>query len=77
MWDIVEEMHRALKVSPTLKTVRTTLFPGILGERHSIWDKEEEDGPPTIRIEEQDWLEIIRNQLSMCLLYLLLAHMLK
>ena len=65
MWDTVEEIYRAWKVSPMVSTDAY----GILGEWYSFWDEdeEEEDGPPIIRIEEQDWFEIIQNQLTMYL----------
>ena len=58
MWDIVEAIYRAWKVSPTPETVSANVS-GILGECYSFWDEEEEDGPPIIHIEEQDLFEII------------------
>ena len=70
MWDIVEEIYRAWKVMPTPETLSTDVSR-ILSECYSFWDEEEEDGPPIIRFEEQDWFEIIQNQLTMyfCSLY--------
>ena len=66
MWDIVEEMYRAWKVMPTPETLSTDVSR-ILGECYSFWEEEEEDGPPIIRIEEQDSFDIILNQFTMYL----------
>ena len=66
MWDIVEDIYRSWKVMPTHETLSTDVSWN-LGECYSFWDEEEEDGPPMIRIEEQDWFEIIQNQLTMYL----------
>ena len=74
MWDIVKEIYRAWKVSPAPETVSTDASQ-ILGECYSFWDDEDEDGPPIIRTEEQDWFKIIRNQLTVYLLSLLLEQM--
>ena len=42
--DIVEEIYRAWKVSPTPETV-STCVSWILLECYSFWDEEKEDGP--------------------------------
>ena len=61
--DIAEEIYRAWKDSPTPETVSTSVS-WILGECYSFWDEEEEDGLPIIRVEEQEWFEIMQNQLA-------------
>ena len=68
MWDIVEELYRDRKVSPAPETASTSAN-GILGASYGFWDEdeEEEDGPPIIRVEEQEWLEVIQNLLTMYL----------
>ena len=66
MWDIVEETCRVWKVSPTPEMVSANVN-GNLGECHSFWNEKEEDGPPIIRVEEQEWFEIIQNLLTMFL----------
>ena len=65
MWDIVEEIFRDWKVSPTTETVSSSVN-GILGASCDFWDEdeEEEDEPPIIPVEEQDWLEVISNLLT-------------
>ena len=57
MWDIVEEIYRDWKVSPTTET------------SYDFWDEddEDEDGHPIIRVEEQEWLEVIQNLLTVYL----------
>ena len=52
---------------PTPETLSTDVS-GILGECHSFWREEEENGHPITRIEEQDLFEIIQSQLTMYLL---------
>ena len=39
---------------------------GILGARYDFWDEDEEveEGSPFIRVEEQEWLEVIHNMLT-------------
>ena len=64
--NIVEEIYRAWKVSPTPETV-TTCVSWILGECYSFWDDEKEDGPPIIRVEQQEWIEMIQTQFVMYL----------
>ena len=68
MWDMVEEIYRDWQVSPILETVSSSVN-GILGASYDFWDEddEEEDGPPIIRVEEQEWLEVIQNLLTMYL----------
>ena len=68
MWDIVEEIFRDWKVSPTPETVSSSVN-GILGASYDFCDEdeEEEDGHPIIRVEEQEWLEVIQNLLTMYL----------
>ena len=65
MWHIVENIYRGWRVSPTLETVGTSVN-GILGASYDFWDEDEEDedGPPIIRVEEQEWLEIIQHLLT-------------
>ena len=60
---ILEEISRDWKVSLTPETVGTSVS-GILGASYEFWDEEEEDGPLIIRVEEQEWLEIIKNLLT-------------
>ena len=64
MSDIVEDIYRAWKVSPTPEMVSTHVS-GILGECYSFWDEKVEDGLPVTRFEQQDWFKIIQNQLTM------------
>ena len=66
--DIVEEIYRDWRFSPTLETVSTSVS-GVLGASYDFWDEgeEEEDGPPIIRVEEQEWLEVIQNPLTIFL----------
>ena len=68
MWDIVEEIYNDWKVSPPQETVSTSV-KGILGASYDFWDEdeEEEDSPPIVRVEEQEWLEVIQNPLTMYL----------
>ena len=64
----VEEIYSGWKVSPTPEMVGTSVN-GILGASYEFWDEDEEDedGAPIIRVEEQEWLEIIQNLLTMYL----------
>ena len=68
MWDIAEDIYRGWKVSPPPETVSTSVN-GILGASCDFWDEDEkeedEDGHPIIRVEEQEWLEVIQNLLTM------------
>ena len=64
MWYIVEEIYRGWRVSPTPETVGTSVN-GILGASCDFWyEDEDEDGHPIIRVEEQEWLEIIQHLLT-------------
>ena len=47
----------------------STSVNGNLGASCDFWDEddEEEDGPPIIRVEEQEWLEVIQNLLTLYL----------
>ena len=39
---------------------------GILGAGYDFWDEDEEDedGPATIRVDEQEWLDIVQQLLT-------------
>ena len=49
---------------------------GILGASCEFWDEdeEEEDGPSIIRVEEQEWFEIIQNQFTMCIFNIIVVR---
>ena len=63
-----EEIYRDWQVLPTPETVSTSVN-GILGANSDFEeeDEEEEDGPPIIRVEEQEWLEVIQSLLTLYL----------
>ena len=63
IWYIVEEIFRDWKASLTPETVGTSV-KRILGASYEFRDEEEEDGPPIIRVEDQEWLEITDNAKS-------------
>ena len=56
VWDIVEEIYRDWKVSPTLETVSTSA-DGILGASCDFWDEDEEDedGPDQLSRSRNGW----------------------
>ena len=64
--DIVEEIHRDPKVSPTPETVSTSVN-GILGAGCEFWDEdeEEEDGPRSFASRSRNGLTPFRTS-SQC-----------
>ena len=60
----MEEIYRDWNVSPTLETVRTSVS-GTLDASYDFCD-ENEDGPPIIRVDVQEWLETVQ-QLPTCI----------
>ena len=57
----VEEICSGWRVSPTPEIVGTCVS-GILGASNDFWDEDEEDedGPPIIRVDEEEWLENVQ-----------------
>ena len=66
IWYIVEGNLPRLESLANTGNVGTSVN-GIVGASYEFWDEDEEDedGPPIIRVEEQEWPEIIQNLLTM------------
>ena len=61
----MEEIYRDWNVSPALETVRTSVS-GTLDASYDFCD-ENEDGPPIIRVDVQEWLETVQQLPTMYL----------